>query len=423
MDTPHALALGVFTSYFLIIITLFTIILRSIPKAGNGVNRRKTWLFRFLTLGSLAHTWLYMFKFMAWSFDNYESLNPTTISSAPLERLTSWLLNTSLFEQAWAAVCFGPINWWWSEQLCVYTVIWTLFLVIEGRAKSIKHLWAYMLLGQLVAISVASNLFYLAILHSTPTQRSSKLQNRVTPLVTVPLVVSLLTIVVSPHTNTRTFLPNLLTMHALLVIPLLTSTPLASTRQPNAVRISKLITFISLTIVFLRFRTDIVAAFAVIGRSLPSPVSFVYSLSGFLPEQPSPSPLHAIIYTIKALVQPVSTFLATPISNYTSAFTHFISAALVEVWDTLHSHPAQSSIGWDVVWTSASLGAWVLGGGGRGGVVVIDSEVPIRLLRNRREVRRIGRGVFVSLVGFPGLVSSLTEPWAVGVEGVGGKKD
>lgn len=27
-------------------------------------------------------------------------------------------------------------------------------------------------------------------------------------------------------------------------------------------------------------------------------------------------------------------------------------------WDVLHSHPAQSSIGWDVVWTTISFVVW-----------------------------------------------------------------
>jgi len=30
-----------------------------------------------------------------------------------------------------------------------------------------------------------------------------------------------------------------------------------------------------------------------------------------------------------------------------------------EAWATLHSHPAQSSIGWDVIWTSLSFIAWI----------------------------------------------------------------
>ena len=30
-----------------------------------------------------------------------------------------------------------------------------------------------------------------------------------------------------------------------------------------------------------------------------------------------------------------------------------------EVWAVLYSHPAQSSIGWDIIWTSLSFIAWI----------------------------------------------------------------
>lgn len=69
-----------------------------------------------------------------WSFVNYEeSIYPNT--SAPLiERMAQWLVNTQLFKQAWYAVCDGPLNWWWSEQLCLFTVgCWTVILASEGQ--------------------------------------------------------------------------------------------------------------------------------------------------------------------------------------------------------------------------------------------------------------------------------------------------
>ena len=49
-----------------------------------------------------------------------------------VERLSDWLVNTALFEQAWAVVCVELDNWWWSEQLCLFTAgPWTVFLFLE----------------------------------------------------------------------------------------------------------------------------------------------------------------------------------------------------------------------------------------------------------------------------------------------------
>ena len=37
-----------------------------------------------------------------------------------------------------------------------------------------------------------------------------------------------------------------------------------------------------------------------------------------------------------------------------------MAAAVDALWSTLGSHPAQSSIGWDVIWTLGSFLAWIV---------------------------------------------------------------
>lgn len=74
-----------------------------------------------------------MFKFMHWSFTTYDKNLGFEPDTPLLNRVTEWLLNTAMFEQAWFVVCAGPMNWWWSEQICLYTVgAWTIFLVVQG---------------------------------------------------------------------------------------------------------------------------------------------------------------------------------------------------------------------------------------------------------------------------------------------------
>ncbi|KAF8225321.1 hypothetical protein L208DRAFT_1368328 [Tricholoma matsutake] len=319
MDVAKAFVFIVFTSYFLLIGVLFWIILRSLPLPHPSTSKLKTWVFLGLTIGSLLHTWFYMFNFMLWSFRNYEAESPTSINAASTDRLTSWLLHTSLFRQAWAAVCFGPFNWWWSEQLCLYTAgAWTVLLATEGKSNRIKHLWAYMLLGQLVAISVASNLFYLALFLSSstlpPSSRHPNFPLKTAPLsVVLPVLTSLLIIAVLPFTNERTFLPNLLLMHGLLVVPLFPSSYTATSTR-FSINIRTL--YILITVIALALRTKTIQ-FAL--GSLP-PTSGVADLS--------------------------------------RVFN-------MAVHDTLYSHPAQSSIGWDVVWTTGSLVVWMFIGTSR----------------------------------------------------------
>jgi len=314
MELANAFAFTVFISYFLVIGALFWIILRSLPLPHPSTNKLKAWAFVGLTLGSLVHTWFHMFKFIAWSFGDYEAASPPDADAALINRLTSWLLQTSLFKQAWAAVIFGPVNWWWSEQLCLYTAgAWTVFLATEGNFNRIKHLWAYMLLGQLVAISVASNMFYLALFLASTWQSppSSRNTPRIAPLyVSLPVLLSLLAIAILPFNDEQTFLPNLLIMHGLLIVPLLPFPcpyPVKSTRFTINIRTL----YIVITIIVLILRTKT-----------------IHIAIGSLP----------------------------PTSNVSGVSRVFNKA----VYETLYSHPAQSSIAWDVLWTTISLFVWLL---------------------------------------------------------------
>ena len=74
-----------------------------------------------------------MISFLWWSFVNYEQSAPGRSSGSTLVRMANWLNDTALFEQAWTIVCDGPLRWWWSEQLCLFTVgFWTVFLLTTG---------------------------------------------------------------------------------------------------------------------------------------------------------------------------------------------------------------------------------------------------------------------------------------------------
>ncbi|KAJ7653248.1 hypothetical protein DFH06DRAFT_529755 [Mycena polygramma] len=220
--------------------------------------------------------------------------------------MSRWLLNTSLFEQAWASVCFGAVNWWWSQQLCLFTVgTWTIFLATEGRRHQVKLIWAYMVLGQLVAISVASNLFYLALVLAPPPPPPLRPSSQRAPAALwIPVLISLATVAASPFTSDRSFLPNLLLMHSLIIVPLLVSDNL--------------------------FRQD-------------QKPSFTMRISS----------LYAVVFVAALIMHSRAT------SNAAGETAISVIQFAKNAWSTLHSHPAQSSIGWDVVWTSISFCMWM----------------------------------------------------------------
>ena len=179
-----------------------------------------------------------------------------------------------------------------------------------GAQHHIGYLWAYMLLGQVVAISVASNLFYLALTLSESHSPSSKMKSppyMAPPVLWISVLISLFTVAATPFTTPRTFLPNLLVMHALLVVPLVSFTRSSALKQGShlVIRLQTLYGLILALSFAMRLRTSFVAI-----TSLPdynqSPQAFFFS-----------------------------------------------------AWEILHSHPAQSSIGWDVIWTSISFVIWI----------------------------------------------------------------
>lgn len=199
-----------------------------------------------------------------------------------------------------------------------------------------------MLLGQVVAISVAANLFYLAVvLHPRPTKTSNTTQDLSSsskseiprtskssgspvstpqsssiPILTVwvPVTLSLLTIRATPYfSGTPYFLPNLLTMHALLMVPLLFGKSGAAAHRPSKSAARNIYAIIALASLEIRSHT----LWPILTPHLPSSFASVLDFS---------------------------------FSELTPFFEEVIS--------TLYSHPAQSSIGFDVVWTSISLLVW-----------------------------------------------------------------
>ncbi|KAH7103174.1 hypothetical protein BKA62DRAFT_70206 [Auriculariales sp. MPI-PUGE-AT-0066] len=316
ISLSQLVALAIFGSYFSLILILFGVIAHTIRwrDAETSSQKRRVGVYASLALASFLHTWYYMVKFLLWSRDEYESRVPDNRTLPALERLANWLLNTELFEQAWFTVCKHPQSWLISEQLCLFTVgAWTLFLYVESKRHSVLVLrpWAFMLLGQLVAISVASNLFCLALVvapaareprtgAATRTHRVEAL--RVPPFVLACIAAALGAVANTPSMLETRFLSNLLLMHGAIVLPLLpNSSNFVGTGGP---------------------RFDLAAPTCYVILALASLAIRVKTLSG----------------------------------AGDSGFPPLLG--LPAQLERLHSHPAQASIGWDVIWTTLSFAVY-----------------------------------------------------------------
>lgn len=152
---------------------------------SGAVNAKR--IFALLAIVSLGSTWYYMVAFLRHSYLSYlERCHLTSYLLPPtpppfnlarpdliipalhlrILRISQWLASLSLFKEAWMEVIKDATSWWWSSEICIITVgAWALFLRHEAERIRVPHIWTVMALGQLVAISLALNLFNLAVIY------------------------------------------------------------------------------------------------------------------------------------------------------------------------------------------------------------------------------------------------------------------
>lgn len=151
---------GILVTYLAAIVALITFALRRSVRTrysqqtGNHVH---VMLWRGATLVSFASTWFYMIHYLFWSYNAFLErvrLTGGLVTTMPqcnitgtqggilcarikliaiLLRMADWLRDTSLFQEAWLFVVATEKRWWWSVDVCAFTVApWALFLYVEG---------------------------------------------------------------------------------------------------------------------------------------------------------------------------------------------------------------------------------------------------------------------------------------------------
>ena len=192
-------------------------------------------------------------------------------------------------------------------------------LMPGGARRGIRHRWAYMLLGQLVAMSVSTSLFLAAMFVHPP---KYALRPNLHLVLVLPLIAAMGCIAYLPRTvHTSQFMPVLLALHALLLIPFGFVPPL--TRASDQAKKEEL-------------RTP----------------KIIYKELAFLA-----GVFHQ--YSTAVLLSAVP-----PNKSITRT-----------LYDQMFSHPAQASISFDVIWVSIILLVWALTTGSTLAIVLKLSAV------------------------------------------------
>ncbi|WWC86926.1 uncharacterized protein L201_001805 [Kwoniella dendrophila CBS 6074] len=296
MTGQELMAWAIFIAYFLFIFLSFGLVFRSIL-AGNHVSNLfegRAFFFLRTAVGALLCTWYYMIRFLHLSYTNHSITNQT-------DSIGNWLLNTRLFEQAWSVVCNGPAHWWWSSWICTWTIVFTAIVWSESGRRGIKYPYAYMLLGQLVAMSVATALFLCAMaLH--PRIRSKP--RSIPVYIAFPLLMAFVPTYLLPrHVNTDKFMNSLLWLHGALLLPLTSSSTSNIAENANA----------------------------------KIPFSLFYQM---------------LIATAASIHYPATQRLlkSMPLGQ----------SVIQRLYNTIFSHPAQGSISLDVIWVVIIVTSWFL---------------------------------------------------------------
>ena len=172
---------GVFWMYILAALVLTSIILQTLIQLHNTRTpkqdspRQPIWFFATLALasfGTLSYNMLQVLiqSFELWSNGQY----PTRLSLYPAT-LWQWSITSNLFQDFGEAIVANTARFLWVQSALLATLSICFYMGVEGRKHSVPRLWAFFALSQILPISFAQNLFYLAIMLSDSLPRSRRL--------------------------------------------------------------------------------------------------------------------------------------------------------------------------------------------------------------------------------------------------------
>lgn len=164
----------------------------TIRQTVSPLVRKKVWLFGLLAAGGLMTTWIHMFRYFGNSYQNWLMWRSYYDLEPHQRHWGLWLRETSLYKEFWETVIVGNARYWWSHQIFFFALALGLTLEQQGEhltasnlpitdrtgvRRGIKHTWAFMFLGQAVAVSFATNLLFITLLSNGSESLEAKIRS------------------------------------------------------------------------------------------------------------------------------------------------------------------------------------------------------------------------------------------------------
>lgn len=94
-----------------------------------------------------------------------------------MKQIIQWLSDTPVYQDAFEIMAEKARRFWWSQQVDMALIPWSLLLALEGTRRRIPHLLAFLCLAHLVSLSFAQNLFFVSLL-LTPTPLPEEISSK-----------------------------------------------------------------------------------------------------------------------------------------------------------------------------------------------------------------------------------------------------
>ncbi|KAG9232748.1 hypothetical protein BJ875DRAFT_442874 [Amylocarpus encephaloides] len=289
--------------------------------------------------------------------------------------LIRWLSDTPIYRDALEVVAENARFYWWGQQINLGLVSWSLFLAIEGQRRKISNLGVFLTLSQLVNLSYAQNLFFVAVL-LTPVPLPDNVKE-----ITQDSIGMSSSKHVDMYSCTRYAAND--TRFSKLKSKLTVSKPEGFVPNTSFYMTLLLLNYTTIFLIPFASNTPSFPTISVISRTLPFaflalpsviPTSWGSNSTNPHTSHSSYVTLFRTVSTLSALLQLKTTTLAiffnlpethsyrpmiidsfqsedhSSFDRYSTAVTRLLGAVL--------EHPAIGAVWWDVILTGASLGLW-----------------------------------------------------------------
>jgi hypothetical protein len=136
-----------------------------IKKTGHT---KQIWLFSVLALLSFATLSTTMLNVLIQSFNQKTHLQQLPSLENLPQAIWHWSTTSSLFTDFAEGLVQDSARFFWAQTALLATLSTVIYMGTEGRQRQIPDLWNFFALSQILPISFAQNLFYVALLLTWP---------------------------------------------------------------------------------------------------------------------------------------------------------------------------------------------------------------------------------------------------------------